>query len=226
MDLSATNGLRVYDATTLRAEISWCLGMSEPGAGSDPTMMRTNAKYDPATNEYILNGEKKWATSGAISNLFTVMAKQKFIDPKTGKESERVSALVCHPEMEGVDIYQKNRSKCGIRGTWQARIRFNNVHVPKENLLHIEGKGLNVALTCLNYGRCTLSAGMLGGARRALARRQRRLCRAAGRGRQCRGRRPAAGRVRAPAPPAPGRLRRGSADSAAPPGAGRASPGA
>ncbi|TVQ60283.1 MAG: acyl-CoA dehydrogenase, partial [Phycisphaerales bacterium] len=77
-------------------------------------------------------------------------------------------ALVCTPDMEGVDIFQKNRSKCGIRGTWQARIRFNNVRVPKENLLHQEGRGLNVALMCLNYGRCTLSAGMLGGAQRAM----------------------------------------------------------
>jgi alkylation response protein AidB-like acyl-CoA dehydrogenase len=77
-----------------------------------------------------------------------------------------VTALVCSPEMEGVDIYSKNRSKCGIRGTWQARIRFNDVRVPKAHLLHKEGKGLNVALTCLNYGRCTLSAGMLGSARK------------------------------------------------------------
>jgi len=79
-----------------------------------------------------------------------------------------ITALVCSPDMEGIDIFQKNRSKCGIRGTWQARIRFNDVKVPKSNLLHKEGQGLKVALTCLNYGRCTLSAGMLGGARRAM----------------------------------------------------------
>ena len=95
------------------------------------------------------------------------MAKQKMADPKTGKATERVTALICTPDMPGIDIFQKNRSKCGIRGTWQARIRFNDVRVPKENLLHQEGRGLNVALTCLNYGRCTLSAGMLGGASRA-----------------------------------------------------------
>ena len=66
--------------------------------------------------------------------------------------------------MEGVDIFSRNRSKCGIRGTWQARIRFTNVRVPKENLLAKEGMGFKIAMTCLNYGRCTLSAGMLGGA--------------------------------------------------------------
>lgn len=142
---------------------AFCL--SEPNVGCDAGGQETRCERGP-DGDYILNGEKKWATSGAISGLFTVMAKQKVTDPKTGKETERVTALVCHPDMPGIDIYQKNRSKCGIRGTWQARIRFNNVRVPKFNLLGQEGRGLNIALSCLNYGRCTLSAGMLGGARR------------------------------------------------------------
>ena len=140
---------------------AFCL--SEPNVGCDAGGQETHCELAEDGEHYILNGEKKWATSGAISGLFTVMAKQKM---PSGKE--RITALVCTPDMEGIDIFQKNRSKCGIRGTWQARIRFNNVRVPKSHLLHEEGKGLNVALTCLNYGRCTLSAGMLGGARRAM----------------------------------------------------------
>lgn len=145
---------------------AFCL--SEPNVGCDAGGQETRCELSPDGEHYILNGEKKWATSGAISGLFTVMAKQQVKDPATGKISEKVSALVCTPDMPGVDIFQKNRSKCGIRGTWQARIRFRDVRVPKANLLHKEGKGLNVALSCLNYGRCTLSAGMLGGARRAM----------------------------------------------------------
>jgi len=140
---------------------AFCL--SEPNVGCDAGGQETRCELSEDGQYYILNGEKKWATSGALSGLFTVMAKQKMPDGK-----DKVTALVCTPDMEGVDIFQKNRSKCGIRGTWQARIRFTNVKVPRENLLHKEGKGLNVALTCLNYGRCTLSAGMLGGARRAM----------------------------------------------------------
>ncbi|MEM0983420.1 MAG: acyl-CoA dehydrogenase family protein [Planctomycetota bacterium] len=140
---------------------AFCL--SEPNVGCDAGGQETRCELSEDGTHYILNGEKKWATSGAISGLFTVMAKHKMADGK-----EKVTALVCTPDMEGIDIFSKNRSKCGIRGTWQARIRFTNVRVPKENLLHKEGKGLNVALTCLNYGRCTLSAGMLGGARRAM----------------------------------------------------------
>jgi acyl-CoA dehydrogenase family member 9 len=144
---------------------AFCL--SEPNVGCDAGGQQTRCELSPDGEHYILNGEKKWATSGAISGLFTVMAKQSVIDPKTGQKADKVTALICTPDMPGIDIFQKNRSKCGIRGTWQARIRFKDVRVPRRHLLHQEGKGLNVALTCLNYGRCTLSAGMLGGANRA-----------------------------------------------------------
>ena len=145
---------------------AFCL--SEPNVGCDAGGQETYCTWDEASQCYILNGEKKWATSAALSGVFTVMARHKMKDPKTGKESEKVTALVCTPDMPGVDIFQKNRSKSAIRGTWQARIRFTNVKVPKFNLLHHEGRGLNVALTCLNFGRCTLAAGMVGGARRAM----------------------------------------------------------
>ncbi len=138
---------------------AFCL--SEPNVGCDAGGQETTFTKTPDGEYYIINGEKKWATSGALSGLFTVMAKETRADGK-GK----ISALVCHPDMQGIDIYQKNRSKCGIRGTWQARIRFNNVKVHKSHLLGTEGRGLQIALSCLNYGRCTLSAGMLGGARR------------------------------------------------------------
>jgi alkylation response protein AidB-like acyl-CoA dehydrogenase len=140
---------------------AFCL--SEPNVGCDAGGQETRCEWDEANQCYILNGEKKWATSGAISGLFTVMAKQKMPDGK-----DKVTALVCTPNMPGINIFQKNRSKCGIRGTWQARIKFTDVRVPKAHLLHKEGRGLNVALTCLNYGRCTLSAGMLGGAKTAM----------------------------------------------------------
>ncbi|MEM6645219.1 MAG: acyl-CoA dehydrogenase family protein [Bacteroidota bacterium] len=141
--------------------------LSEPMVGSDAAGQRTRCELSEDGTHYILNGEKKWTTSGALSGLFTVTAKQKLINPKTGKEKDAVTALICTPDMEGVEIFEKNRSKAGIRGTWQARVRFTDVKVPVANRLHKEGKGLNVALTCLNYGRCTLSAGIMGAAERA-----------------------------------------------------------
>lgn len=144
---------------------AFCL--SEPDVGCDAGGQQTVCYPSADGRNFFLNGEKKWSTSAALSQLFTVMAKQTITDPKTGKKSDKVTALVCTPDMPGVEVFEKNRSKCGIRGTWQGRLRFTNVIVPRENLLCEEGKGLKVALTCLDFGRCTLAAGMLGGACRA-----------------------------------------------------------
>lgn len=144
---------------------AFCL--SEPQVGSDAAGQETTCVYDAAEDVYILNGEKKWSTSGATAGLLTVMAKQEVNDPKTGKARTGVTALIVTPDQEGVDVYENNRSKTGIRGTWQARIRFTNVRVPASHRLHREGQGLKVALTCLNYGRCTLSAGITGAAKTA-----------------------------------------------------------
>jgi len=136
---------------------AFCL--SEPNVGCDAGGQETYFERDG--EDFIVHGEKKWATSGALAGLFTVMCREK-----TPGGDGKISALVMHPSMAGVEVFQKNRSKCGIRGTWQARIKFHGVRVPRDHLLGKEGRGLQIALSCLNFGRCTLSAGMLGGARR------------------------------------------------------------
>lgn len=94
---------------------AFCL--SEPNVGCDAGGQETRCELTPDGKHYILNGEKKWATSGALSGMFTVMAKQKLVDPKTGKEKDAVTALICTPDMPGIDIFSRNRAKCGIRGT-------------------------------------------------------------------------------------------------------------
>lgn len=144
---------------------AFCL--SEPQVGSDAAGQETTAVWDEDEEAFILNGEKKWSTSGALSGMYTVMANQMVTDPKTGKEKKVVTAFIVTPDMDGVEAFEKNRAKTGIRGTWQARFRFTDVKVPKENVLHKEGQGLKVALTCLNFGRCTLSAGVTGAAKQA-----------------------------------------------------------
>ncbi len=166
--LFGTEAQKRYFLPKVAREYLSAFCLSEPTVGSDAAGQKTRCQLSDDGQYYILNGEKKWATSGALAGMLTVMAKQTITDPETGVTREGITALICTPDMEGIDIFEKNRSKTGVRGTWQARTRFTNVKVPVENRLHHEGRGLNVALTCLNFGRCTLSAGVTGAARHAM----------------------------------------------------------
>ena len=69
---------------------AFCL--SEPNVGCDAGGQETRCRLSDDGQYYILNGEKKWATSGALSQVFTVMAKQSLMDAKTGKTADKVTA--------------------------------------------------------------------------------------------------------------------------------------
>lgn len=144
---------------------AFCL--SEPNVGSDAAGQETWCELSEDGKYYILEGEKKWATSGALAGVWIVTAKERARAGASSPNAGKVTALICTPDLPGVEIFSRNRSKCGIRGTWQARVRFHGVRVPRDQVLHREGEGLKVALSCLNYGRCTLAASILGSARAA-----------------------------------------------------------
>ena len=96
----------------------------------------------------------------------TVMARTPVTE--NGKTRDKVTAFIVTPDLPGFEVVSPNRSKCGIRGSWQATLRFHNMAVPNNRILGGLGKGLKVALGVLNYGRCTLCAGCVGGAKHAL----------------------------------------------------------
>src|SRR3954447_20680300 len=143
---------------------AFCL--SEPEVGSDAANVQTIARLSEDGTHWILNGEKKFATNAALAGVMTVMAKTTVTE--NGKTREKVTAFLVTPDLPGFEVVKPNRSKCGIRGSWQAVLRFNDMRVPADRVLGEVGKGLRVALSVLDYGRCTLSAGCVGGAKRAL----------------------------------------------------------
>ena len=154
------------DLAAGRKLAAFCL--SEPEVGSDAANVQTTAHPSADGTHYILNGNKKFATNAALAGMMTVMAKTQVSDNGTGKTKEKVTAFIVTPDLPGFEVVSPNRSKCGVRGTWQGTLRFNDMAVPADRILGQLGKGLKVALSVLDYGRCTLSAGCVGGAKRAL----------------------------------------------------------
>lgn len=152
------------DLAAGRKIAAFCL--SEPEVGSDAANVQTTARLSEDGTHYILNGEKKFATNAAIAGVMTVMAKTPVTD--NGKTREKVTAFIVTPDLPGFEVVKNNRSKMGVRGTWQAVLRFTDMKVPKDRILGELGKGLKVALHVLDFGRCTLSAGCVGGAKLAM----------------------------------------------------------
>lgn len=149
------------DLAAGRKLAAFCL--SEPEVGSDAANVQTTARQSEDGQHWIINGQKKFATNAALAGFMTVMARTPVED--NGKIKDKVTAFIVTPDLPGFEVVSPNRSKMGIRGTWQATLKFTDMRVPKDQVLGELGRGLRVALTVLDFGRCTLSAGAVGGAK-------------------------------------------------------------
>lgn len=140
--------------------------LTEPEAGSDAANVQTIATPTPDGSGYKLNGQKRWITNGGIAQALTVMART----PVEGSTETRITAFLVTPEMPGFEVVEARMEKCGVRGTATSRLKFNDMFVPRENILGKLGSGLRVALTVLDFGRTTFGASCTGAAKFCLAR--------------------------------------------------------
>ena len=140
--------------------------LTEPEAGSDAANVQTTATPTPDGKGFLLNGQKRWITNGGIAHVLTVMARTPTPD---GRDS-KITAFLVTPDMPGFQVVEKRMEKCGVRGTATSRLAFNNMFVPRENVLGQMGKGLKVALTVLDFGRTTFGASCTGAAKFCVAR--------------------------------------------------------
>ncbi|MBN1162936.1 MAG: acyl-CoA dehydrogenase family protein [Candidatus Krumholzibacteriota bacterium] len=135
--------------------------LTEPNAGSDAFNPESTA--EEKGDHYLLNGGKIFITNGSFADIFTVFAKTV-----GGPGDGKMSAFIVERDFPGFSI-GKIEEKMGIRGSETAELIFEDVKVPKENLLGRAGRGFLVGMKVLNTGRLGLGAAALGAAKEALA---------------------------------------------------------
>lgn len=140
--------------------------LTEPEAGSDAANVQSTAKPTADGSGFVINGQKRWITNGGIAQVLTVMARTPTPD---GRDS-KITAFLVTPDMPGFQVVEKRMEKMGDRGTATSRLAFDQMLVPRENVLGPIGKGLKVALTVLDFGRTTFGASCTGAAKFCLAR--------------------------------------------------------
>lgn len=132
-------------------EMMGCFGLTEPDFGSNPSGMVTN--YKDMGDHYVLNGAKMWISNAPFADIAVVWAKN---------EEGRIHGLIVERGMEGFTT-PETHNKWSLRASATGELVFNNVKVPKENLM--PGKsGLGAPMMCLDSARYGIAWGAIGAA--------------------------------------------------------------
>lgn len=136
------------------------IGMTEPNCGSDLKAITTHAM--DKGDHYLVNGQKTFITNGYMCDMAIVAVKTN-----VGTEKEGVSLLIIESAFKG---FEKGIpfKKIGMKAQDTCELFFDNVKVPKENLLGIEGKGFKIMMTELARERLTVALNAIGGAEGAI----------------------------------------------------------
>ncbi len=142
------------------AEIIGAFALTEPQAGSDPVAQKTTAVKKG--DYYIINGTKRFITSGKNCGLVIVTAKTQ---PELRHKG--ISAFIVEKGMPGFEV-GNIEDKMGLRASDTSDLIFDNCEVPAQNLLGAEGDGFKIAMTCLDCGRIGIAAQSTGVAQAAM----------------------------------------------------------
>jgi len=127
---------------------------TEPNAGSDARSIECMAIEDG--KDFVLNGSKIFVTNGALASIFLVGTRYQTIDRQKG-----LAIVIVEKDMAGCEIGPKEH-KMGMRGNSTTSLYFNNVRVPRENILGKLQNGFKYAMQMLDFGRIGIAAQALG----------------------------------------------------------------
>jgi alkylation response protein AidB-like acyl-CoA dehydrogenase len=139
-----------------RGEKIACFGLTEPGAGSDVAAMDSTARL--SGDKYIINGEKMWISLATMADHALIVART---NPDASDPHDGLSAFMVELDRPGVscgDIH----GKLGVRAGSTGWLSFQDVEIPRQNLIGEEGEGFKIAMSCLDNGRYTVAAGATG----------------------------------------------------------------
>jgi acyl-CoA dehydrogenase len=137
-------------------------GVTEPGAGSDVAGIKTKAVKKG--DEYILNGQKMWITNGGVANWYFVLARTN-MDPKASA-GKAFTGFIVDGDSPGLQIGRKEINM-GQRASDTRGLTFEDVRIPKENVLGAEGAGFKIAMGAFDKTRPPVASGAVGLAQRA-----------------------------------------------------------
>ena len=132
---------------------AFCL--TEAQAGSDSFHLKTKAELNGSS--WIINGEKLWITNGGIADILSVFARTE----------KGISLFIVEANTPGFKAGPAEK-KMGIKGSTTNPLSFENVRIPKENLVGQDGRGFIIAMKTLDAGRLGLGAACLGAAKELL----------------------------------------------------------
>lgn len=145
---------RTYLPKLASGQFLGAFALTEPGAGSDASRIRTSAVRQG--DEYVLNGSKVFITNGGEADIYITFA---VTDPSAGTKG--ISAFIVEKETPGFSIGKKEK-KMGLSGSSTTELIFDQARVPAANRLGEEGEGFKIALANLDRGRIGIAAQALG----------------------------------------------------------------
>jgi alkylation response protein AidB-like acyl-CoA dehydrogenase len=146
-----------------RGDVLGAFALSEPDSGSDAASLRTQAVRDGDC--WVLNGTKAWVSSGTHAGVVMVMARTD--TPADRKGARGIGAFIITPDLPGY-VVGKKEDKMGLRASPTVQLRFENLRVPKQNLLGEPAMGFIYAMQSLDAGRLGIAAQAVGIAQAAL----------------------------------------------------------